>query len=60
MNGQDKIAIAKQNIKKEDRYDYEKGTEFKVLDIRERLILVEDWLGFQHWIQSAFLEIREE
>ena len=52
-------AIAKEKLKKEGWYDYEKGTEFKVLHITKPLIQVEDWLGFQYWMKPELLELVE-
>lgn len=50
-------AIAKENLKKEGFYDYEKGTEFKVLNTTPALIHVEDFLGFQYWMKSELFDI---
>ena len=52
-------ATAKERLVKEGWYDYEKGTEFIVLDIKPRLTLVEDFLGIQHWIKTELLELAE-
>lgn len=55
-----KKAIAKEHLKKEGWYDYEKGTEFKVLMQMPSLTHVEDWLGFTHWMPNKVLLIIQE
>ena len=52
-------AIAKENLKKEGWYEFEKGTEFKVTHITKSLIEVEDFLGFRYWMKPELLELVE-
>jgi len=52
-------AIAKENLKKDGWYDFEKGTEFKVLNQKSTLTLVEDFLGFQYWMKNELFIIVE-
>ncbi len=49
-------AILKEALAKEGWYSYEKGTEFTIKDKRKLLTLVEDWLGFQHWIKTELFD----
>ncbi len=52
-------AITKERIQKDERYDFEKGAEFKVLNQKSTLTLIEDWLSFQYWIKNELLDIVE-
>lgn len=52
-------AIAKERIFKPNWYDYEKGTEFKVIYAGKILIRVEDLLGFKHYFRAELLELIE-
>lgn len=52
-------AILKEDIKKEDWYDFQKGDEFKVLNKRETLTEVEDWIGFRWWFKTELLDFED-
>ena len=55
-----KKAILNKDLSKDGWYDYKKGTEFKVLNEKSTLTLVEDWLGFQYWLKNEDLDISNE
>lgn len=50
-------AIAKENLKREGMYEFEKGTVFKVTHMTKPLIEVEDFLGFRYWMKPELFEL---
>jgi len=54
-----KVKVNK-DIAKKGRYSYNKGTELTVIARKPILTLIEDGLGFQHWVTNIDLDLIEE